>query len=76
MRTPPSPGQPQPGHRASLTRVNSGAGGGEGLPGRNSGRVSVCEQERLSGLMHRESRRCSRDTYPESYITKYTSIRR
>ena len=23
-----------------------------------------------------ESRRCSRDTYPESYITKYTSIRR
>ena len=25
---------------------------------------------------YRESRRCSRDTYPESYITKYTSIRR
>ena len=24
----------------------------------------------------RESRRCSRDTYLESYITKYTSIRR
>jgi len=24
----------------------------------------------------RESRTCSRDTYPESYITKYTSIRR
>ena len=24
----------------------------------------------------RESRRCSMDTYPESYITKYTSIRR
>ena len=24
----------------------------------------------------RESRRCSRDTYPESYTTKYTSIRR
>jgi len=24
----------------------------------------------------RESRRCSRDTYPKSYITKYTSIRR
>ena len=24
----------------------------------------------------RESRRCSRDTYPESYIAKYTSIRR
>ena len=24
----------------------------------------------------RESRKCSRDTYPESYITKYTSIRR
>jgi hypothetical protein len=23
-----------------------------------------------------ESRRCSRDTYPESYITKYTSIQR
>ena len=23
-----------------------------------------------------ESRRCSRDTYPESYITKYTRIRR
>ena len=25
---------------------------------------------------YRESRRCSRDTYPDSYITKYTSIRR
>ena len=25
---------------------------------------------------HHESRRCSRDTYPESYITKNTSIRR
>jgi len=25
---------------------------------------------------HHESRRCSRDTYPESYITKYASIRR
>ena len=24
---------------------------------------------------YRESRKCSRDTYPESYITKYTSIR-
>ena len=23
----------------------------------------------------RDSRRCSRDTYPESYITKYTSIK-
>ena len=23
---------------------------------------------------YRKSRRCSRDTYPESYITKYTSI--
>ena len=23
-----------------------------------------------------ESRRCSRDTYPESYITRYTSIRK
>jgi len=23
---------------------------------------------------YRESRRCSRDTYPEAYITKYTSI--
>jgi len=25
---------------------------------------------------HHESRRCSRDTHPESYITKYTSIQR
>ena len=25
---------------------------------------------------YHESRRCSGDTYPESYITKYTSIRR
>ena len=25
---------------------------------------------------YHESRRCSRDTYPESYILKYTSIRR
>ena len=29
-----------------------------------------------SWLAYRESRRCSRDTYPASYITKYTSIRR
>ena len=30
-----------------------------------------------SGLVgYRESRRCSRDTYPESYITKYTRIPR
>ena len=30
-----------------------------------------------SGLLwegFRESRRCSRDTYPESYITEYTSV--
>ena len=27
-------------------------------------------------LDYHESRRCSRDTYPESYTTKYTSIRR
>ena len=26
--------------------------------------------------VYHESRRCSRYTYPESYITKYTSIRR
>jgi hypothetical protein len=25
---------------------------------------------------YHESRRCSRDTYPESYITKYTSVQR
>jgi hypothetical protein len=25
---------------------------------------------------YHESRRCSTDTYPESYITKYTSMRR
>jgi len=31
---------------------------------------------RLLTLGYRESRRCSRDTYPESYITEYTSIRR
>ena len=28
------------------------------------------------GERYRESRRCSRDAYPESNITKYTSIRR
>ena len=27
-------------------------------------------------MMYHESRRCTRNTYPESYITKYTSIRR
>jgi len=32
--------------------------------------------DRLRSEGYRESRRCSRDTYPESYITKYTSIRR
>jgi len=32
----------------------------------------VCDSEEG----YRESRRCSRDTYPESNITKYTSIRR
>ena len=37
------------------------------------------EHDRLSaGLWEgcRESRRCSRDTYPESYITEFTCIRR
>jgi len=29
-----------------------------------------------SGLGYHKSRRCSMDTYPESYIAKYTSIRR
>jgi len=28
------------------------------------------------GEGYHKSRRCSRDTYTESYITKYTSIRR
>ena len=27
-------------------------------------------------VIYHESRTCSRDTYPESYITKYTSIRK
>ena len=27
-------------------------------------------------FLYHESRKCSGDTYPESYITKYTSIRR
>ena len=31
---------------------------------------------RVGWLRYHESRRCSRDTYPESYVTKYTSIRR
>jgi len=34
------------------------------------------QNEVLLSEGYRESRRCSRDTYPESYITKYTSIRR
>jgi len=36
------------------------------------GGVNIYNQD--SG--YHESRRCSRDTYPESCITKYTSIRR
>ena len=38
-------------------------------------RPEFCTDDRLRGGCH-ESRRCSRDIYPESYITKYTSIRR
>jgi len=38
--------------------------------------LKVCPSMIDSGLEGcRESRRCSRDTYPESYITKNTSIR-
>ena len=45
------------------------------------GRLSTLESEQKtvdSGLWEgcRESRRCSRHTYPESYITEYTSIPR
>jgi len=38
----------------------------------------VIERVERGGLWegYHESRRCSRNTYPESYITKYTSIRR
>ena len=35
----------------------------------------ACDRLRV-GEGCRESRRCSRDTYPESYFTKYTSIQR
>jgi len=38
------------------------------------GKMGVCRLKAVMG--YRESRRCSRDTYPESYITRYTSIRR
>ena len=43
--------------------------------------VGVFTELIVSGLigstdLYHESRRCSKDTYPESYITKYTSIRR
>ena len=31
---------------------------------------------RVKILVYRESRRCARDSYPESYITEYTSVRR
>ena len=42
------------------------------------GKVPLCSISYIERLweVYRESRRCSRDTYPESYITKYTSIRR
>jgi hypothetical protein len=35
--------------------------------------VKVLDRLRVG---YHESRRCSRETYPETYITKYTSIRR
>jgi len=49
-----------------------------GLGFRVEGLVSRVDRLRVSWLngVYRESRRCSRDTYPEAYITKYTSIRR
>ena len=40
-----------------------------------SARVGHIPDDR-SGRGCHESRRCSRDTYPESHITKYTSIRK
>ena len=52
-------------------------------PGRAAGRDLLITSDRLrvgwlNGLWegYHESRRCSGDTYPESYITKYPSIRR
>jgi len=60
--------------------------GAPGFPDPGSPRISsrrVAGGDRLrAGWLNefwegcRESRRCSRDTYPDSYITKYTSIRR
>jgi len=38
--------------------------------------VTVHCHVRWGDRPYHESRRCSRDTYPESYITKYTSIQR
>ena len=47
------------------------------LPSELSRRASVEESPPSAGSQwegYRESRRCSRDTYPETYITEYTSI--
>ena len=43
---------------------------------RGSGLVGSTDTRGTSREGYHESRRCSRDTYPESYITKYTRIRR
>ena len=49
---------------------------------RNLARISGRDKLRVGWLTkvswegYHESRRCSRETYPESYITNYTSIRR
>ena len=46
---------------------------------RQSGEAHASNDHTLAGPFwegYRESRWCSRDTFPESYITKYTSIRR
>jgi len=39
-------------------------------------RLGLLTQDWLAWEGYHESRRCSRDTHPESYITNYTSIRR
>jgi len=49
-------------------------------PGKNNYKIANKSRvHTLAGPLwegYRESRICSRDTYPESYIPKYTSIRR
>jgi len=64
-------------------KLQNNIGGRSDNPGAFYSKLEQIQQSHFDRLSvswlwegYHESRRCSRDTHPEAYITKYTSIRR